>query len=83
MGLEKTPTFEKYEDDSSEGVPDEPPEELEPTPYLSTDVYLNSSIIFPRGNRIAQEKVVRRKRGADGIQLDRKTKIPFLILVNM
>ena len=36
MGLEETPTFEKYEDDSVEGKTYEPPEELETTPDIST-----------------------------------------------
>ena len=38
MYLEETPTFEKYEDDTVEGTRDRPPEEIEPTSDLSTDV---------------------------------------------
>ena len=38
MGLEETPTFEKYEDETVEETPDEPPEEIEPAPDLSTGV---------------------------------------------
>ena len=38
MGLEETPTFEKYDDNSVEEKPDEPSEELEKTPDISTDV---------------------------------------------
>ena len=62
MGLEETPMFENYEYHSVEGDLDKPLEELEPTPDLSTDVYLNSSIILPRGERLAWGKVVGRKR---------------------
>ena len=47
MGLEETPTFEKYEDCSVEGTPDEPPEELEPTLDISIDFFLNVSIVLP------------------------------------
>ena len=36
------------DNDGVEGTPDEPPEELEPTPDLSKDVYLNTSIVLPR-----------------------------------
>ena len=57
--MEETPVFEKYEDDEVEGTPDEPLEELEPTPDLSTDVYLNASIVLPRGDKLARGKVVR------------------------
>ena len=66
MGLKETPTFEKYEDDIVEGTPDKPPEELEPTPDLSTYIYLNTSIVFPREGILAQGKVARRKRDVDG-----------------
>ena len=51
MGLEETPTFEKYEDCSVERTPDEPPEELEPTLDISIYFFLNVSIVFPRGFR--------------------------------
>ena len=49
--------FEKYEDDEVEGTPDEPPEELGKTPDLSTDVYLNESIVLSRGDKLG--KVIR------------------------
>ena len=38
MGLEETPTFEKYEENSVEGTSNETLKELKPTPDLSTDV---------------------------------------------
>ena len=41
-------------------------EELKPTLDLSTDVYLNVSIVLTRGGRIDRGKVVRRKRDVDG-----------------
>ena len=71
MDLQETPAFDKYEYDSVEGTPDEPQEELEPTPDIPMDVYLNSSIILPRGDRIARGKVVRQKRDADGNPIGR------------
>ena len=71
MSLEETPTFENYEDDSVEGNPDEPPEELEPTPDLSMDVYVNASIALPQGGRLAQGEVIRRKRYVDGNPIGR------------
>ena len=49
--------FEKYEDNEVEGTPDETPEELRQTPDLSTDVYLNESIVLSRGDKLG--KVVR------------------------
>ena len=72
VGLEETPTFENHEDNSFEWTPDEPPQELEPTPYLSTDVYLNVSIVLTRGYRITQGKVIRRKRNVDGNPISRE-----------
>ena len=55
MNMEETPTFEMYGDNYSvEGTPDKPPEELEPTPYLSVDVYLNASIVFPLGEKMSR-----------------------------
>ena len=43
MNMEGTPTFKIYGDnDGVKRTPDKPPEELEPTPDLSTDTYLNT-----------------------------------------
>jgi len=78
MNMEETPVFDKYEDDEVEGTPDEPLEELEPTPDLSTDVYLNASIVLPRGEKLAQGKVVRRKRDVDGNPIGRENQNPIL-----
>ena len=48
MNMKVTPTFEMYDyNDGVKGTPEEPPEELKPTPDLSTDVYLNASILLP------------------------------------
>ena len=42
INMEETPKFEIYGDnDGVEGTPDKPPEELETTPDLSKDIYLN------------------------------------------
>ena len=54
MGLQETPIFEKYEDDSVEGTPDEPPKELEPKPDLSLGFPLNMSIVLPWEDKLAR-----------------------------
>ena len=83
MGLEETPIFENYEDNSIKGTPDELPEEWEPKPDLLTDIELNASILcnevtYSLGGIFsgAIEMLM-------AIQLARKNKIPFLILINM
>ena len=58
LNMEEIPMFEKYEDNEVEGTPDKHLEELEPTLDLLTDVYLNTSIILPRGGKLARGKVV-------------------------
>ena len=78
MGLEETPIFEKFEDESVEGMPEEPPEELEPKQDLSTYVYPNASIILPQGDRIYQGKVVRHKIDVDGNPIVREKQNPVL-----
>ena len=57
LNMEEIPMFEKYEDNEVEGISDETPEELRQTPDLSTDVYLNESIVLSRGDKLG--KVVR------------------------
>ena len=78
MGLEDTPTFDKYEDDSVEGMPNEYPEELEPIPYMSTGFYLNTYVILPQGDRINRGKVVRSKSDVDGNTIVRENQNPIL-----
>ena len=78
MGLEDTPTFEKFEYDSVEGKPDEPPEKLEPTPGISTDIYLNESIVLPQGDRLVQGKIFRRQIEVDGNTIVRKNQNPII-----
>ena len=52
MNMEETPTFEMYGDNYGvERTPDKIPEDLEPTPNLSKDVYLNASIFCHEGKR--------------------------------
>ena len=53
MCLEETPNFVKYEYASVERTPDETLEELEQTPDLSTNFYLNTSIVLPQGHRLS------------------------------
>ena len=77
--MEETPTFEMYGDNYSvEGTPDKPPEELEPTPYLSVDVYLNASIVFPLGEKMSRGGVVSRKLDVDSNLIGRKNSNPIL-----
>ena len=78
MSLEKTPTFDKYEDNSIQETMNEPLEEIETTPDLSTDVYLNTYIVFPRGERLSWAKVVRRKRDVDGNTIRQENKNPII-----
>ena len=62
MNMEETPTFEMYGYNYGVKVtPDEPPEDLEPTPDLSTDAYLNASIVFLGGEKMARGYVVSQK----------------------
>ena len=71
--------FEKYEEgDGAEGTPDAPPQELEPTPDLPTDTYLNASIVLPRGDKLVRGKVVSRKRDVDGNPIGREHQNPIL-----
>ena len=55
MNMEETQMFEMYSDnDGVEEKPDKPPKDLEPTTDLSTEVYLNVSIVFPQWYRMAR-----------------------------
>ena len=48
MNMEEKPTSEMHGDnDGVKVTPDEPQEELEPTPDLLTDIFLNVLIVFP------------------------------------
>ena len=48
-------------------------------PDLSTDVYLNASIVFPRGENIDRGEVVSRKRDVDGKPIGCKNANPILV----
>ena len=61
-----------------EGTPDKPPEYLEPTPDLSTELYLNASIVLPRGDKMARGKVVSRKQEVNSNPIGRENTDPFL-----
>ena len=53
INMEETPTFEMYgHNDVVEVTPDKLPEDLEPTPDFSAYVYLNASIVLPRGDKM-------------------------------
>ena len=71
--------FDMYGDnDGTEGTPDEPLKELESTPDLLTDVYLNVSIVLPRGDKMSRGKVVSLKRDVDGNPIGRENANPIL-----
>ena len=77
--MKETPKFEMYKNnDGVEGTSDKPSEELEPTPDLSTDVYLNASIVLPQGNNMARGKVVSRKQDVDGKPIGHENANPIL-----
>ena len=79
MNTKETPKFEMYGDnDGVEVTPDEPTEDMEPTPDLSTDVYLNTSIVLPRGEKMAMGKVISRKQDVDGYPIGRENANPIL-----
>ena len=76
--MEETPTFIIYgNNDGVKGIPYEPLEELEPTPDLSTEVYLNASIMLPLGYKMDRGKVVSRKRDINGNPIGRKNANPI------
>ena len=84
MNMEETPTFEIYShNDGVKGTPDEPPEELEPTPDLSTDVYLNASTVLPLGYKMARGKVFLGNKTLMANQLDARTRTQSSICVGM
>ena len=70
-GLEETPMFEKYEKDSVEGTQDE-------IRYLSTDFYLNTSIVLPQVDRLSWGKVVRHKRDVYGNPVVQENQNPII-----
>ena len=71
--------FEMYSDnDGVEATPDRLPQELEPTPYLLTDLYKNASIVLPLGYKMAWGEVVSRKQDVDGNLIGRENANPIL-----
>ena len=69
-------SLEMYDDnDGDEGTPDKPTEDLVPTPDLLTYVYLNASMVLPRGDKMVRGKVIYRKRDVDGNPMDARTRI--------
>ena len=77
--MKENPTFEMYHDnDDVKGTPDEPPKELEPTPDLLTEIYLNASIIFPRGYNIDRGGVVPQRHDVNGNPILRENANPIL-----
>ena len=58
--------------------PDEPLEDLEPTPDLWSDVNLNASIVFPRGDNMDRGEVVSWKQDVYGNSIVRENANPIL-----
>ena len=76
-GKDLTPTYEAYFDDMTEGTPDAPDKELEPTPEAG-DNYVKIDIMLPRGVTLSMERVIERKRDANGKPVGRANESPFL-----
>ena len=66
------------DNDGVKVTPDKPPEELEPTPDLLTDVYLNASILLSLGEKMARGEVVYRKQYVDGNPIGCENANPIL-----
>ena len=77
-GLEENATFEKYEDDSVEGTPDELAEELELSPDILTYFQINASIVLPQGGRLAWGEDIRYKRDVDVNPIGQNNQDPIL-----
>ena len=79
INMVETPTFEIYGgNDGVKGTPDKLPEDLEPTPDLWSDVNLNASIVFPRGDNMDRGEVVSWKQDVDGNSIVRENANPIL-----
>ena len=84
MNMEETQTSEMYGDNEGvKGKPDEPPEDLEPNPYLLMDVYVNASIALPRGDNISRGGSFLGNKTSMATQLDAITRIQSLIHILM
>ena len=84
MNIKETPSFEIYVGNNGDKVrPDEPLEDLEPTPDLSMGVYLNASIVLPRGDKMAGGKLFLVNKTLTETQLDARTRIQPFIHVGM
>ena len=61
------PVYERYSDneDGQEGMADDPPEELVPTPEVG-DTYVNTELILTCGSTLSKGQVTGRKRDAGG-----------------
>ena len=78
MNMEETPTFEMYGNNGGvKGTPDKQPEELETTLDLSTDVYLNASIVLSLGERMARGGIVSWKQDVNDNLIGRKNANPI------
>ena len=75
----ETSYYGLYEDDTMEGTcPKAPPEELKPTQDAAPEHYLNASVVLPRGDKLAQVKVIGHKCDTEGNTIVRANAQTFL-----
>ena len=72
-----TPEFDYYADDDEDGFEGTPDEILPPTPEAS-DNYVDAQLMLPRGDTMAQGRVVKRRRDNDGNVVGRANANPIL-----
>ncbi|CAJ1941748.1 unnamed protein product [Cylindrotheca closterium] len=71
-----TPTYDRYEDDSGEGLDLMPDRDEQQHDYY--DRYLNAEVLLARGDNMATGKVTGRKREADGSLRGNGHAVPML-----
>ena len=77
LGINESPTYEKYQDDDHDGcMPDPPNKELDATLDVG-DNYVNTEVMLPRGDHMARGTVFHQKCDAKGIPLDELTTPQF------
>jgi hypothetical protein len=77
LGIDESPTFEKYEVEDHDGHMPDPPEELVATPEV-VGSYVKAEVMLPRGDHLARGKVVSCKHAADGNTIGLANNSPIL-----
>ena len=72
-----TPTYEYYDDDHQEATPNDPPEQLTPTPEIGYN-YINMELMLPSGGILARGRVTQRKRDHEDNVIGRSNANPIL-----